>query len=188
MDSNQSWYEKFWNLGWALVLAVVFLIVSVSGLIWWGMGVSARNQAAQYEVTISKSQSDLQILQERKITLLDELIGTAKAGVASEKNLLTSVISLRNSPDTTNVAASLKILVEAYPDLKSLSNFGTVMTEMSITENGISTQKQYTNSQITAYNLMFKQWPTKDLLSDYPKVEYALYETKMDVLNWKPSW
>lgn len=179
-NRNNDFYGSAWFIG--IVGVIVFLVLFAIG------GIMTRNSVAFLEVKIEQANSDLQILQERKITLLDELISATKASVSAEKDLLTQIIALRNSTNTTNATTSIKILAEAYPELKSISNFSQTMTEMAITENGLATQKTYINGLIASYKTSFRVWPSSMFLVNYPQIQYELYKTNLDILDWKPNW
>lgn len=168
------------NLWIWIGMAILALVVVVS------MGISAQNSAASYEIDIPKSISDLNILENRKVTLFNEMVDTIKASTAREEEILTKITELRSSGKSDSSAIS--ITAESYPELKSIENYNTFMTELSLTENGIATQRQYINSSIAGYNKLFVIFPSSMFLGSHVKIEYKLFNVEVNSDSWKANW
>ena len=130
----------------------------------------------------SYAQIDVQL--KRRYDLIPNLIETAKAFMAHEKETLEAVIQARNSaqkanshvaknPSDTqaigklaaaegalsNAMGSFFALSESYPDLKSDTHMEKTMEELTSTENKISFARQAFNDSVTSYNNARESFP-----------------------------
>lgn len=178
MYSNQGeWYEQTW---FYLLVSVLIFCACIGG-----MSVSANNSASGAEIDISKARSDMNVLQVRRVKLFTELIDATKASTSKEEEILKNITALR--AQGKSLSSSISLTAEAYPELKSISNYNTVMTEMSLTENGLAAQSVYTNGLITDYNKMFVQWPSSMFLSGHRQQNFSLYQEDFNS-NYVPTW
>lgn len=174
---NETNYKNMALIGFGL-LATVALIIS-------GMSLSAQNSVATYEVDIPVAVSDLNILENRKVTLFTEMVSTIKASASKEEEILTNITALRSQGES--LSSAISITAEAYPELKSIQNYNTFMTEIALTENGIATQRQFINKQIASYKKLFKVAPSKWFLDSSNMIDYPLYNvpvSKENPLDW----
>ncbi len=167
-------------------LWVTLGIVGLLLLTIFFVGVSANNSASRLEMEIPNAISDLNILENRKVTVFTNMVEAIKASTGREKEILASITGLRSSGSSDTSAIS--ITAEAYPELKSIENYNSFMTEMALTENGIATQRQAINSSITEYKTMFKIFPSSMFLSGRVMVEYKLFDVPVDSDEWKADW
>jgi len=124
--------------------------------------------------------ADVQNAYQRRADLIPNLVSTVKAAGAQEKAILVEVTqaratagSVRVAPgDLTDpaklaqyasaqqtVAYSLQRLQEAYPELKSQTNYGTLMSQLEGTENRISVARRDYNEAVQAYNTRIRTFP-----------------------------
>ncbi len=157
-------------MGW-----LIGLLVFVGALIAWFVGmynglVNLRNRFKN-----AFAQIDVQL--KRRHDLIPNLVETAKAFLAHERETLESVIAARNSADVarqkaaadpgnaqamqglssaeaglTGVLGRFFALSEAYPDLKSNQNMMQLSEELSTTENKIAFARQAYNDSVMRYN------------------------------------
>lgn len=128
------------------------------------------------------AQIDVQL--QRRYELIPNLVETAKAYLAHEKDTLTNVIAARNSaaaaakavagsPDNAAMVeklgqaegvlgASLGRLLavsESYPDLKANQTMQQLMEELASTENRVGFARQAFNDAVMEYNIKREQFP-----------------------------
>ena len=61
----------------------------------------------------------------------------------------------------------LLAVVEAYPDLKANQTIGSLMEELTSTENKISFARQAYNDSVTDYNVRREQFPSSIIASSF---------------------
>lgn len=154
-----------------LVVIVFFMVVIYNNM------VSLRNRFKN-----AFAQIDVQL--QRRHELIPNLVETAKAYMAHEKDTLTAVITARNqavnatkvaaaSPDNAAAIQSLMAaegalngslgklfaLAENYPDIKANQTMSQLMEELSSTENRVSFARQAYNDAVMLYNTYREQFP-----------------------------
>lgn len=124
--------------------------------------------------------AEVQNAYQRRADLIPNLVATVKAAGAQEKAILTEVTQARASANTIRVGAadltdpakiaqyataqqavgiSLQRLQEAYPELQSQKNYGTLMAQLEGTENRITNARRDYNVAVQAYNTRIRTFP-----------------------------
>jgi len=166
-------YGEYMSIVFLIVLVVIafFLVVIYNNMI------SLRNRFKN-----AFAQIDVQL--QRRHELIPNLVETAKAYMAHEKDTLSAVIAARNqavnaakvaaaSPDNGAAIQSLMAaegalngslgklfaLAENYPDIKANQTMSQLMEELSSTENRVSFARQAYNDAVMHYNTYREQFP-----------------------------
>jgi LemA protein len=162
-------------------LFVLFCIGAGIGLFLVGLYnglVTARNAYRN-----AFAQIDVQLT--RRYDLIPNLVETAKAYMAHERDTLEAVIRARNSAITGLSAAKarpgdasamgelagaeaglgaalsrLMVVAEAYPELKASHNMAQLTEELSSTENKVAFARQAYNDSVTSYNNKLETFPS----------------------------
>lgn len=162
--------------GWAIALIVVVVIAFFIASIYNKL-VALRNRFKN-----AFAQIDVQL--KRRYDLIPNLVETAKKYMEHEKDTLVKLTEARTGavsanqkaaanpgdPDAMRVLAQaeqglmsalggLRIAVEAYPDLKANQTMGTLMEELTSTENKIAFSRQAYNDSVTVYNTSRETFP-----------------------------
>lgn len=159
------------------VLAVILMIV---------FGVqSSQNKAIALEEQVSTASSDIKVQEKRRVDLVYNLADCVKQYDKHEADVLTAVADGRGSTgDIENVATSITAVAEAYPELKSDSNYKTLMNELSMTENMIAEYRSNYNKQIKEYRRYVRKFPTRQFLEmlryEVQEYEYLDYNAPVD--------
>ena len=157
---------------WLVLLGLVIYVVSIYNTL-----VTLKNRYLN-----SFSQIEVQL--KRRYDLIPNLVETAKAYMAHERETLEAVISARNDAATIlkamadgNVGSAglsqlataegtlrgalgkLNVTMEAYPDLKANENMMQVSVELITTENRVSFARQGFNDAVMAYNTYRQSFP-----------------------------
>mgnify|MGYP005813315009 FL=1 len=121
---------------------------------------------------------------QRRADLVPNLVNTVKGAVQAEKDILDSVVnarakatSIQATPELINDPAAfqqwqaaqgelssalsrLMVVVERYPDLKSISGFDDLRAQLEGTENRIEVARKRYIDTVQAYNTTMRQFPT----------------------------
>ena len=177
---------------------IIFLVI-VAGIIFFVVGIYNRLVALKNRFKNAYAQIDVQLT--RRYELIPNLVETAKAYMAHEKDTLEAVIQARNQAATANSQAAANpgdasaiqgvagaetmltgalskffALSEAYPDLKANDTMNSVMEELSSTENKVAFSRQAYNDAVMTYNTYREQFPNNVISNQFSFAEAALFE------------
>jgi LemA protein len=154
--------------GWIFLAVVVVLVIFVAGLYNGLVGLRNRfkNAFAQIDVQLK-----------RRYDLIPNLVETAKAYMAHERQTLEAVVAARSTAMTaaqraaaapgapgamqglataeaglTGALGRLFAVAEAYPDLKANQNMLSLQEELTSTENRVAFARQAYNDAVMEYN------------------------------------
>lgn len=148
------------------------------------------------------SQIDVQL--QRRYDLIPNLVETAKAYMAHERETLTAVIEARNQALAASKAAAAHpengsamralssaegalsgammkffALSENYPDLKANTTMNGLMEELTSTENKVAFARQAFNDAVMQYNTYREQFPNSLVAGTrFPAAELLELEDK----------
>jgi LemA protein len=173
-----------------IVLAAAAMTVSACGI----------NSVPTAEETVKARWADVQADYQRRANLIPNLVETVKASVNAEDKVLTDVIEARSkatsiqlSGDDLGDAAKMQqfaqaqgqlsgslsrllATIETYPEVKSQTNFTTLMSQLEGTENRITIAIRDYNQAVQEYNTLVRTFPdaigAKIFYGAEPKVPY----------------
>ena len=156
-----------------IVLGVVALLI-VCLLFIGGSYIGAKNTLVQKNETVNETFSQVNVLQQRRLDLIPNLVASVKGYVAEESTILTNIANARagvlaaGSDHASNINANSKLdvalgpffrLQEQYPDLKGNQQFMRLTDELAGAENRISVARRRYNTTLQDYNTYVKQFP-----------------------------
>ena len=161
MKSKALWI----SLG-VVVLLGLFLALSYNGLVKSNEGVDA--QWAQVESQY-----------QRRLDLIPNLVNSVKGIMTQEKTVFQAIDDARTkygsaaTPDDKAAAATgvesalsrLLVVMENYPQLRSVETVQSLMAELSGTENRIAVERMRYNDLVRDYNVKVKTFPNSLLAS-----------------------
>ena len=159
----------------ALILLVVIVVVG-----FWLVGIYNGLVTARNGYKNAFAQIDVQL--QRRYDLIPNLVETAKAYMAHERDTLEAVIAARNQASTAarhaqssqpgaiaelagaeaalgGLLTRFFALAEAYPDLKANQNMAQLQEELASTENRVAFARQAYNDATMSYNTRREQFP-----------------------------
>ncbi|HJQ43813.1 MAG TPA: LemA family protein [Jatrophihabitantaceae bacterium] len=164
-----------------IIVAVVVLI-----LLFWVVGGYNRLVRARNAFKNAFAQIDVQL--QRRFDLIPNLVETAKAYMAHERQTLEAVVQARGAAMSGLSAAQaspgdpvamkklaegqgvlnaalgrLLAVAEAYPDLKANQNMMQLSEELTSTENKVAFSRQAFNDAVMNYNNRRETFPTSVL-------------------------
>lgn len=153
-----------------VVLLVILGIVLIIG--FWYM--SANNKLVALKNNRENAFADIDVQLKQRHDLIPQLIGAVKGYMDHEKEVLTRITEARSKAMNAGsindkVAAenelgaamgAFNIQVEAYPDLKSSTNFLQLQNEISDIENKLAAVRRFFNSATKELNTAIESIPT----------------------------
>jgi LemA protein len=161
----------------ALRIAAIVLVSSLFA----GCGY---NQLQQQDEQVTSAWSEVLNQYQRRADLVPNLVNTVRGAVAAEKDILDSVVEARskatsiqatpeliNNPqafqqwqqaqgELSQALSRLMVVVERYPDLKSISGFNDLRAQLEGTENRIAVARKRYIESVQAYNVTVRSFPT----------------------------
>jgi len=164
--------ESGMKKGTIIGLGVVAVLV-VAALMVFGSYVGARNQMVQLSGDVDRTYSQLDVVQQRRLDLIPNLVETVKGFVKEESTVMTNIANARagvmaaqsrGASITANQNLSLALLPiqrlqENYPVLRSSEQFMRLQDELAGTENRISVSRKRYNDSLREYNTFVLQFP-----------------------------
>jgi len=161
-----------------IISVFVVVVISLSLIITY-------NGLVTSEQRVEEAKAQVEVVCQRKLNLIPNLVEIVKAYAEYEKETLTAVITARtqtqdilkaiatensiSSKQMERLAASesqlqrsltsLFALVENYPSLKANTNFVTLQDQLEGTENRISVARQRYNYSVRIYNTKVAKFP-----------------------------
>jgi LemA protein len=161
----------------------IILLIVIIGIVFWLVGIYNGLITARNGYKNAFAQIDVQL--QRRYDLIPNLVETAKAYMAHERQTLEAVIAARGAAmgglaaakanpgdpqamqqltagenQLTGTLKSLFAVSESYPDLKANQNMMQLSEELSSTENKISFARQAYNDGVMYYNNKREVFPS----------------------------
>ena len=155
-----------------LIVVVAVGVPALLALIWF---VASYNRFVRVRQHIRESWADIDVELKRRHDLIPNLVETVRGYAAHERQVLDSVVALRNkaagdhasaqamAADESALMLGLKRLfavVEAYPVLKADRNFLALQEELANTEDRIAAARRFFNGNVREFNQLCGMFPT----------------------------
>ena len=152
------------------ILVAVLLLVAVS---LGGKFITARNAMVQQKESIAASWAQVDIVIQRRLDLIPNLVETVKGIAAQEKEVFSNIANARaamagaRTPGQRMAAndqlggalSRLLVVMENYPELRSSQNFMRLQDELAGTENRIAIERRKYNQAVQIYNTYIQLFP-----------------------------
>ena len=146
---------------------------------------SAENSAIGKEESIASAKSGISKEEQRRVDLFSNMVDAVQSYNDHEAETLKHVTDARakaQSGDVEGAKSALNVVVEAYPEIKSQTNYSQAMKEFSITENRLAEYRDNYNQSVKTYKRYVRKFPTRLFLSwrGYEISEYESLDFKVD--------
>lgn len=166
------------------IVAGLLLIVGVIAL--WSVG--SYNGLVASEQSVVSQWAQVENVYQRRADLVPNLVRTVQGAAEFERGTLQAVVEARARVGQMNVTpeiledpgrfaqfeaaqdqlssalSRLLVVVERYPELRSVPAFQDLMTQLEGTENRISVERMRFNEASRDYNTRIRQFPTNMLI------------------------
>ena len=176
------------------IILIILIVLVVVALAVVGWGVSAYNGFVRSRNLIQESWRQIDVELNRRYELIPNLVETVRGYAAHERNTLEQITALRNTArslaqqshgqpseqraavesELTRAVHNLLVSVEAYPDLKSNTNFLELQRELTDTEDRIAASRRFYNANVRDYNTRIESVPS-NIIAGFAKFEKATY-------------
>ena len=188
-------------MGSLLILLVILGLALAVAL--WGVGIYNGLVTARNGFRNAFAQIDVQL--QRRFDLIPNLVETAKAYMAHERETLEAVVAARSAAQSGLAAAKanpgdeaamaqlaasqgqlngvlgrLMAVAEAYPDLKANQNMMQLSEELSCTENRVAFARQAYNDAVMGYNNRRETFPSSLVAGAFNFAPAALLDIPAD--------
>lgn len=166
---------------------IIISVLAVISIILLGIFAvqGVQDRAYALEEKVKESSSAIKVQEKRRVDLVYNLSDCVKQYDIHEAETLKAIIQGRNKEQTINdVNTLISAVSEAYPELKSSSNYKKLMNELAVTENLIAGYRENYNSQVETYNRYTRKFLNRKCLHflGYEKqsYDYLSYEVSSD--------
>lgn len=184
---------------------VIGIVVAVVVVLLVLLVVSGYNKLVRYRNGYKNAFSQIDVQLQRRFDLIPNLVETAKAYMAHERQTLEEVTQARGAAIAGLSAAQAKpgdpaamqqlaqtqgalagalgrftAIAESYPDLKASANMQQLSEELTSTENKVAFSRQAYNDSVLKYNNQRETFPTSVLAGMFHFTPAALWEIAPD--------
>jgi len=180
MVKGKPFYLKPWF--WALIVIIII------GL--WFIG--TYNSFIVLTQDIDKQWGQVETQYQRRVDLIPNLVSSATGYMQFERSLLEELTSLRSQWTSATTAEEkveaanaldsaigrLLMVVENYPELKSIQAVLDLMDEIAGTENRIAVERSRFNNMVRNYNIGIKMFPSNMLANMFGFTERSYFQAE----------
>lgn len=168
-----------------IVILMIFVVFKLACL-------GVRNSAINLEEQITTSKSNIDIMLQKRVDELSQLINAVKNSKKFEEETLEKIIQARNEAQSGNIQQSnltLKAVAEQYPELKTIDLYKNVMTATSVNETQLKQYRESYNDNVKQYNKLVRSWPNSSMLSftGYEVQKYELFTANESAASYDPT-
>lgn len=150
-------------------LVVIGLVVLVIGWLW-----SSYNRLVVMSEQVDGQWAQVETQYQRRFDLIPNLVESVKGAMGQEERVFGDLAEARTNyagaqtvGEKAQAASQLEsafsrllVIMENYPDLKSIDTVQTLMAQVEGTENRVSVERNRFNESVKNYNMVIKRLPT----------------------------
>jgi LemA protein len=178
-------------LGGGAIAGIVGGVVVLLLILWL---VGAYNGLVKQRMQVKNGWAQIDVQLKRRHDLIPNLVESVKGYMGHEKELLENVTKARGEAmkasgqgaaaqvglegALSSALGKLYMVMENYPDLKSNTNVGQLMEELTSTENRIAFARQHYNDQVMTYNTSIQMFPRSIVAGSFGFQPETFFEIK----------
>lgn len=158
-----------------------WLIIIIAAVLILGWFWTSYNRLVAANENCDNQWANVETQYQRRFDLVPQLVNSVKGAMAQEQTVFGDIAAARaNYAGATTVdqkvsaingfegsLSRLLVIMENYPQLKSVEAVQTLMAQLEGTENRVSVERSRYNDQVKIFNVMVKRFPTNLLASVY---------------------
>jgi LemA protein len=174
-------------------LIILAVVVVALGLYAWGI----YNKMVTANEGVDNMWAQVETQYQRRFDLIPNLVESVKGAMVQEQKVFGDLADARTryagaqtvsekagaATQVESALARLLVVMENYPQLKSIETVQTLMVQLEGTENRISVERKRFNDAAMAFNVMIKRLPAKWFASIYGFSEKAYFEAASGAEN-----
>lgn len=149
------------------------IIVGILAVVLIWIGVTYNSLVTQNE-GVTTQWAQVETVYQRRFDLIPNLVESVKGAMTQEKTVFTALADARSrysgaqnanekalaAGQVESALSRLLVIVENYPELKSVAIVQGLMSELAGSENRISIERGRYNETVKDYNLRVKRFPS----------------------------
>jgi LemA protein len=167
-------------------LIIILALVVVVGIYAW----SVYNKIVTSDQAVTSQWAQVESQYQRRFDLIPNLVESVKGAMAQETKVFGDLAEARTryagsttinekaeaATQVEGALARLLVVMENYPQLKSIETVQTLMAQIEGTENRISIERMKFNEGVQIFNTMIKRVPANIFASMFGFSEKAYFE------------
>ena len=151
---------------WPVIIIIVLVLIV-------GYGASTYNGFVRANISIDTAWAQVESQYQRRYDLIPNLVNSVKGAMAQEQKVFEDIAEARTrysgaaTPEARAAGAAsvesalgrLLVVMENYPQLKSIDTVQSLIAELAGTENRIATERMRYNDTVKTYNIKVQTFP-----------------------------
>lgn len=177
-------------LTWPVIIIVLLVLVVLYG---WGK----YNTLVKGNIAVDAQWAQVESQYQRRFDLIPNLVNSVKGAMKQEQTVFDAIAQARTqyagaqTADAKAAAASqvegslarLLVVMENYPQLKSVDTVQSLIAELSGTENRIAVERMRYNDMVASYNVSVQTFPGSLIAKMFGFSSRTLFEAKEGAEN-----
>ena len=174
---------------WKYFLAAVVVILVVI-IVWY---IRTNNKIKSTRIKIDETLSGIDVALTKRFDMLTKLLDITKAYANHEKFTLIETIKMRNGMSVSErsevnnkldeIANSIRVTAEAYPELKSSENFKQLQVTVADVEEHLSAARRAYNANVSLYNQMLITFPSSIVANNIGATQADFFQADQEKKN-----
>ncbi len=162
------------------------IIVLILVLVFWYIG--TMNSLRRAALKVDEADSGIDVALTKRYDVLTKQLAVVKEYASYESKTLFETIQIRKGMSINEksqavnkmneVAGQLQVTAEAYPELKSSSNFIALQNSISDVEEHLQAARRLYNANVTAYNTKIVMFPSSIVANMMALTKRDLFEAE----------
>ena len=175
------------------ILGIGFLGIAIVAMMIGGWVMGSYNGMVTQNEVVNAKWAEVETQYQRRFDLVPNLVNTVKGAMKQEQAVFGAIAEARthyanakpNSDEKVQATnqyegalARLLVVMENYPQLKSLENVQALTDEIAGTENRIAVSRGRYNEEVNVFNISIKQFPRSFLANMFGFKERTFFQSK----------